>query len=130
MNRDPYYALLDEWRETVERLDELKSRELDLRKKLFAGAFPAPVEGTQRITLTDGTILKGNMRLNRKIDPEALQKVDIPEEIKARVVKMKPELDLKNYRTMRDEDREEFDKCLTITPGTPSLEIETKKVKK
>lgn len=127
---DPYYKLLAEWREAVEKLDELKNLELDLRKKLFAGAFPAPSEGTQRVTLLDGTVLKGSLRLNRRIDPEALQEVNLPEEIKSRVVRMKPELDIKMYRTLCDEDRAKFDACLTIKPGTPTLEIETEKVKK
>lgn len=129
-SQNAYYAMLEQWKETAEEIERLKSLELDLRKKLFAGAFPQPEEGIQRVTLTDGTILKGTFRLNRKINAKKLADVELPEAIKNRVIRQKPELDLKMYRTLTEADRQEFDRCLTITPGTPALEIEEKREKK
>lgn len=125
-----YYLMLDEWRRLVVELEGYKARELELRKKLFAGAFPAPIEGTQRVTLTDGTVLKGVFKLNRKLDMDVLNGLNLPQRTKDVVVRMKPELDMKMYRTLSDEDRTIFDDCLTITPGTPSLEIEDPETKK
>lgn len=125
-----YYKMLTDWKVTVQTLQELKEKELTLRKQLFAGAFPAPAEGTQRVTLTDGTILKGVFKLNRKIDVEVLKNLELSQRVKDLVVRYKPELDAKMYRTMSTEDREIFDECLTITPGTPSLEIEDTATKK
>lgn len=125
-----YYKMLADWKAAVEELDAVKERELTLRKQLFAGAFPAPAEGTQRVTLTDGTILKGVFKLNRKIDVEVLKNLELSQRVKDMVVRYKPELDTKMYRTMSTEDREIFDECLTITPGTPALEIEDPTAKK
>lgn len=125
-----YYKMLADWKATAQALQELKEKELTLRKQLFAGAFPSPTEGTQRVTLTDGTILKGEFKLNRKVDMAVLQGLELPQRIKDIVIRMKPELDTKMYRTLKAEDREIFDECLTITPGTPSLEIEDPTAKK
>lgn len=125
-----YYKMLADWKKTCDELKDLKDKELTLRKQLFAGAFPAPTEGTQRVTLTDGTILKGEFKLNRKVDMEVLKTLELPQRVKDIVIRLKPELDTKMYRTLKDEDREIFDECLTITPGTPALEIEIPTAKK
>ena len=127
---EEWFRKLRYWQRLCSTLKDVKEEEAALRKELFAGAFPAPKEGTQRVTLTDGTVLKGEFKLNRKIDIEILKGLDLPQRLKDLVVRYKPELDTKQYRSLKPEDLEIFDECLTITPGMPALEIEDPAEKK
>lgn len=127
---EEWFKKLHHWQRLCGTLKDVKDEEAALRKELFAGAFPAPKEGTQRVTLTDGTVLKGEFKLNRKIDVEVLKGLDLPQRLKDMVVRYKPELDTKQYRSLTQEDLEIFDECLTITPGMPSLAIEDPSEKK
>lgn len=120
-----YYRMLDEWIAVKTDLERLKKREADLRKKLFDGAFPAPIEGVNTVELSDGSIVKGTYKINRTVDEAALQAVkeNLPAEKSARLVIFKPQLSLTEYRKLTDEERKIFDAALIVRPGSVSLEV-------
>lgn len=120
-----YYKMLDEWITVKTDLERLKKREADLRKKLFDGAFPAPIEGVNTVELSDGSIVKGTYKINRTIDEASLQAVkeNLPAEKSARLVTFKPQLSLTEYRKLTDEERKIFDAALIVRPGSVSLEV-------
>ena len=120
-----YYELLEEWLQLKAELDAIKKKEADLRKMLFQGAFPNPVEGTNTATLEDGTIVKGTHKISRNIDEAALPAVleKIPEGIRDSLVAYKPSLATSAYRKLTAEERKTFDQALIIKPGTPTLEV-------
>ena len=61
-------AEMEEWYTLTEQLVTLKEREMELRKKIFAANFPNPKEGTNTVPLTGGWVLKGQFKIDRKVD--------------------------------------------------------------
>lgn len=118
---------LEEWYIIKNKLDDLKREEGELRKRLFGYYFPSPKEGTNTQKLPDGWALKGQHVINRKVDEAALETMRPSLEEKGIVVdnliRWKPELNTTLYRTLSDDDRKEFDLCLTISDGSPQLTI-------
>lgn len=141
-----------EWFETAKQLADLKSKEMLLRLKIFKHYFPTPVEGTNSVSLPDGYIVKGVFKIQRDIDPaalEALQKLtvgDAYEMLKSygmvvegvdpalpllafmklspdKLVKYDPALAIKEYRALTEEQRRIFEQCMVIKAGSPSLAI-------
>jgi hypothetical protein len=118
---------LNLWFETQKQISELKVVEMDLRKKIFASYFQAPVEGTNTAPLSMGWVLKGQYKIDRKVDEAMLltlqplfkeHKIPVKE-----LVIYKPELALRVYRGLDEEQLKIFDQVLVIKPGSPSLEI-------
>ena len=125
---------LEQWYELQKQISELKKETL-LRQKIFGYYFEDAKEGTNTFDLQDGFLLKGKRVVNRTLDygvfqanVERFRNIGItPEDL----VRMKPELELKAYRNLSDDQRKLFDECLVIKDGMPSLEIvENKKGKK
>lgn len=127
-NPDPYLQMLAEWEDAVEALARWKEIEMDLRLKLFAGAFPNPKEGTNSHTLPDGRVLKGQYRMNRNIDEAAL-----PATLQAlreagvanadALVRYKPELAKREWNDLSEESKLIFSAAVITTPGTPQFEV-------
>ena len=133
-NPDPYLAMLDRWADVSARLSTLKDEEADLRRMLFAGAFPNPKEGTQTHLLPDGRKIKGQHTVSRKIDEAALPAVlaTMREQGYANadaLVRYKPELAKREWNSLSDEAKLTFSKAVIAVPGMPSLEIVPAKVK-
>lgn len=122
---DNYFKVLGQWQDTKAELESLKRKEAQLRKLLFQGAFPNPVEGVNTITLVDGTIIKGTHKITRNIDEAALPSVleQMPEAVRDNLVAYKPSLSVAVYRKLTAEERKTFDQALIIKPGTPTLEV-------
>jgi len=120
-------ADLAKWYELADQLKKIRAQEMTLRKKIFGNAFPDPKEGTNSYELGDGYVLKAQHKLDRNIDPGALDA--LKEKLRENhinpdvLVQYKPSLVLKEYRTLTDEERALFDQCLIVKPGSPSLEI-------
>lgn len=118
---------LAEWYRLQEELKKIKASEMLLRQKIFAAYFPSPKEGTNDAPLDDGYVLKGKHTINREVDPGALGALKdklLEAGIKAdALVQYKPSLVLKEYRTLTEEQRQLFDQCLIVKPGSPALEI-------
>jgi len=116
-----------EWYQLNEQLTALKNKEMLLRKFVFDSTFTAPTEGTNSSALPDNWVLKGKYVLNRKLDIDALNM--IVDDVRAagivpeNLIKWTPSLEEKEYKRLTDVQRALFDNCLTIKPGSPSLEI-------
>lgn len=148
--------LLLAWKAAKEALDTHKDAEMNLRKAVCAHLFPQPVEGTQRFDLGNGYSVKLTYKNNYNIERDA-DKVDVALEIMAkmgneggaiaeRIVKWKADLSITEYRQLVDRSEKfkndptsfgayatearilrELNNILTITPGSPTLEIEEPK---
>ena len=126
---------LTEWHRLSELLSEVKAKEMALRKKIFSFCFTMPREGTNKLSpeiatclgITDGFVLKGNYKVNRKVDEAVARTLNL--EFLARqintevLIKWSAALSTTEYRTLTEEQRVFFDQCLIITPGSPELEI-------
>lgn len=118
---------LVEWYQLKQQLAEVKEREMELRKKIFASFFPEPIEGTNKSPLSDGYVLKATHSIDRKVDDATFQ--NIKAELLNRgiavdsVVKYKPELSISAYRLLTEEQVKFFDQCLIIKPGSPQLDV-------
>ena len=118
---------LNLWFQLQEQLTTIKAQEMDLRKKIFAAYFHNPVEGTNTEPLSQGWVLKGQYKIDRKVDEAMLltmqpvfkeHKIPVKE-----LVIYKPELALRVYRGLDEEQLKIFDQVLVIKPGSPALEI-------
>lgn len=125
---------LADWFTQKVQLAKLRVSEMLLRKKIFNGYFPTPKEGANNHTLPDNYILKATHVVDRKIDEPMLVALwdDLVAEginMNALIVK-KPELVMKAYRELTEEQRKKFDQVLIIKDGSPSLEIVPPSTKK
>lgn len=125
---------LAKWFEMKEELNKLKSAEAMLRSRIAKHFFPAPDEGTNTHKIEDGTgaALKMVHSINRKVDEgelEALKEAmfekgsNLPQLDITKLIVWKPEVSIKEYRKLSDEDRNVFDRALVISPGMPQLSI-------
>lgn len=127
-NADPYLRMLDAW-EAVDQLRSLiQDCEMDMRLKLFAGAWANPKEGTNSHKLPDGRVLKGQYKINRYIDEAALPAT--LEALRERgvantdaLVRYKPELAKREWNALSEENKLIFSAAVTSKPGAPSFEI-------
>lgn len=107
---------LIEWQQISEQLAALRNKELELRKEIFAESFQSPREGVNKFPLANDFGLVATYKLTRRIkDEQPLKDMGL--------LKYKPELDLKKYRDLSDEQRRVVDASLVISPATPTLEI-------
>lgn len=120
-------ADMHEWYRLQEELKRIRGAEMLLRTKIFKAIFTAPSEGTNNHSLADGYVLKGKYNITRDLDVGAFgaNKVRFAEAgiSTDAMVQYKPSLVLSEYRQLTAEQRQLFDECLIIKPGSPSLEI-------
>jgi hypothetical protein len=124
---------LKEWYTLKQQLEELRNKEVVLRQFLFAGLFPEPKEGVNTHPINDGTgaVVKGTHVINRAVQLEPLEELkkslegnnNLPQLDLNKLIRWKPEVATKEYRTLSDEERHMFDQCLVIKPGMPGLDI-------
>jgi hypothetical protein len=118
---------LEAWFLLRDQLKEIKEAEKALRMEIFNKAFPNPIEGTNKVELGDGYILKATYPINREVDVAVL--TAITKQLKDnhikvdKLVKWEPELMIKGYRTLDEEELAIFDQCLIIKEGSPQMEI-------
>lgn len=127
-------ADINKWYELQAQLKSIKASEMLLRTKIYKGLFKDPVEGTNTIPLAEGWVMKAKRVIQRDIDIAALtinsanpelgpSRLELAGINVASLVKWKPELVLKNYRELTDEQKLIFNDCLVIKDGSPALEI-------
>lgn len=126
---------LAEWYRLKEELTRIKASEMLLRTKIYHALFKEPVEGTNTLPLNDGWVMKAKRVINRSIDQAALlvNSQEDPETHMsaltshginpASLVVWKPELVLKAYRELTEEQQKIFNECLVIKDGSPDLSI-------
>lgn len=120
--------LTTEWWAASQALDTLKVRELALRVELFKRQFPSPVEGSaeNKVPLGGGYILQADHKINRNVDEavvSALMKGDNTRPLAEKVFRYKPELVLKAFRDLSEEEKKIVADAVTEKPGTPALKI-------
>lgn len=125
---DPYLTLLAEWQEDARLAKAYADREKEKRQRLFAGAFPNAKEGVNKHTLPDGRTIKGDLKINRKIDEAALPATlaALREQGVANadaLVRYRPELAKSEWNSLSEEMKLLFSPAVIATPGLPSLEI-------
>jgi hypothetical protein len=132
----PTVADVERWYKMKAELDALKVAESLLRKRLFEHFFPSPAEGSaeNKYPLNDGTgaVLQADHKINRTVlEPEldALKAAckeegsNLPKLPFNKLVKYKPELSKSEYNKLTEEERQVFDRCLNIKPGSPELKV-------
>lgn len=129
--------ILSEWYSLKEQLDTIKNKEIVLRQFIAKALFCEPVEGTNTYDLkqlndTTGAVAKVTHTINRAVKEDLLEELEksqalpdnnMPKLDLKKLVKWKPEVSIKEYRTLTDEERHLFDQVLVIKPGMPGLEI-------
>lgn len=133
MNTPENLAILGAWHVADQKLATAKAEEMELRKQVAELFFKNPEEGTNTHELADGFKLKLNFKLNYRLDKDnakveaALETLDkMGNEgtfIAERIVGWKPELSVAEYRKLENKYKTVINGVLTISPGSPSLEI-------
>jgi len=120
-------ADLSTWYNLQLELKRIKAAEILLRTKIFNSIFTKPKEGTNSFELSEGYVLKGKYTLNREIDIGTFQALRQQFEEAGiypdSLIKWEPDLKIKEYRELTEEQMKLFDQCLIIKPGSPALEI-------
>lgn len=138
LNKQPVEGLslnqaIQEWWLVDQHLADVKARELELRKRIFGEAFPAPTEGSaqNKLPLADGWILQGDYKINRSVDEATVVSFramgDNVATIVDSVIKWKPELKLKEWKALDAETRKLLAEMVIEKPGTPALEVKLPK---
>lgn len=144
-------AVLEAWRISAQELAVAKELEARLRAVVFELNFPTPDEGVNRTDLPDGYKLKADYPFNYRLANKEKETEKALDDITAisqqagfiadRLIVWKPDISIKEYRLLnpdKPEAQSEDQKkilavlapILTITPGSPQLEIEAPKAKR
>lgn len=113
------------WVELSELQKKVKFLEMELRKSLSTHFFPTPKEGANNLPMQAGWKLTNKHTINRKCDEAAFDSVfaELPEGAKDSLIKYKPELNIKPYRSLSADHKRIFDQCLIIKNGSPELKL-------
>lgn len=136
--------ILQKWLDAKKVLDDAKDLEMQMRNAVVA-AFPfteGAKEGTHRVDLANGwqlkVVLKQNYNLNKDTDKaltayENAGATDVEKALRAdlteRLVKWKPTLSISEYRNLDAAALKALEPVLTITDGSPALELIEPKTK-
>lgn len=130
-HKKPTQEEIELWYKYQQELANIKSKEWDLRNKIYQGLFEKPVEGTNNYVLPDGWVLKATRTVNRSIDEPAMEamrkglaKAGI---VLDDLIERKPTLKISAYRKLTDEQRRMVDCFLVIKDGAPSMKIQLPK---
>lgn len=128
---------VEEWKSISKWMEEAKTREMELRKKLSKFLFAEKLEpsGDLPAGTLKNSFLAGATRLKAKVVGkfnykvlEELRETTLKEaalgEIGDLLVKPKYELSLSVYKNLTDEQKAIVNRMLEVKPGSPELEIE------
>jgi len=123
-----FEAKLREWHELKAQAAAATKREQEMRRELFAEAFPDPTEGSKhnKLEIGDGFILQGDYKINRTLDKAALSELAKAEETAAIVdatVNYEPKLDTRAFKALLPDAKAAISEMVVEKPGTPSLTI-------
>lgn len=134
---------LQKWEEISAQAKELKALEMKLRNEVLYDFFEYDGDdrkGTTNFPLGGGCKLKAKFNLYYKLENKEGETLDMLDELASaseeghfvaeRLVKWKPELSISEYNKLSPEQKKIVDRILTVTPGTPSIEIVYPKEKK
>lgn len=116
------------WMHAKEELDMCKAHERDTRAFVIAQCFPSLKEGVNT-TEVDQFVIKATKKLKYEVSDVMLNTyAGVLREAGINVeslIRTSPELKLKAYRELNDAKRKQFDRVLTISDATTSLDVET-----
>lgn len=114
-------------RRALIRAKRLVDHEMDVRKNLAAALFPTPKEGANKVVLSNGIIVKYTHQIDRKLDEGVLKvNADLYKAAQINVdniIRTKPELRVKEWRELSDEQKLVFADAITEKPSTITLEV-------
>ena len=118
---------LEKWYVLQDQLKTIRDEEAALRAEIFAEAFPNAKEGTNKFDLGEGYQLTATLPVSRKVDIavfEAMKDLLAENGINAdKMVKWNPELEMKQYRCLTEEELHLVDQFLIIKDGSPQMKI-------
>jgi hypothetical protein len=126
---DDLNAKLTRWHTVKAQLAALTEEETNLRKDIFASAFPnQPDSGTHRLSLGFGKDLKVSPKLNYSIDRAAMQAVldggKLDPEVFNSVIRYSPSVSGTGLAAVTDKKvKGVLASFITSRPGMPTLEI-------
>lgn len=121
MSQD-YYENLDRWAELKSTIKQLTAEERALREGLFAGTFPDPEEGTNKVELEDGRVLKAVHKIYRNVDESRFD--SLAPALRKSFFRTKHSLITSDYRKADPALRKQLDNVLDIKPaGLPNMEL-------
>lgn len=122
------FANLQKWWQMQQQLAKLKTTEVLERKDMVGYYFPSPREGTNRLDVGGGFDLRLVFGYSRNVDEAALDSAKASDFKKLKIDKdslfaYKPELVVKEYKKLSDEQRAFIDELLDVKESTPQLHI-------
>ena len=108
------------------QVDEWTAKEVALRLQIFGGLFPTPVPGAgNKVRIPYDMALIGTYRLNYRVDEAAMSQsrslID-PATFES-VISFRPNVRDAAFRDLPDDERNLFTPFITVSPGTPGIEI-------
>lgn len=125
-NGEELNNLLTQWHEAKQQADHFNALENSLRRRIFNGLFPNPSPNkTNKVRLPHDMALIGDYRLNYKIDDPAMQasRTLIDPALFDEVITFRPSVRDAAFRELTSEQRQPFTNFITVTPGTPGIEL-------
>lgn len=127
MTQEELFTKIGRWNELQSRLTSIKDEEMKLRTEIFEACFPNPTEGTNKVDMPEGWMLKGTYRLTRSLDEAALPAV-ITELHKHKVktddvVTYRPNLSLTGFKKLDAKWQKVLEQAITTKPGAPTIEL-------
>ncbi len=125
-NSEELSDLLTQWHAAKAEVESANAKEIALRLRIFGGLFPEPLPGQQnKVRLPFNMALIGDYRLNYKVDDAVMQAsrplID-PADFEA-VISFKAGVRAAAFRDLPDERRHLFTPFITVSPGTPGIEL-------
>lgn len=126
-----FSTLVGEWHRLVKEIEEFKTtkmaREIELRRLIGGMLFPTPKEGVNKASAPGGWEVKFTYKLDYKVDeavlPSALEQLQKLQVGTDGLIRRKPELVLKRYRELTEDQQKVLAEALVIKPSTPTLEL-------
>lgn len=108
-----------------QQLKPVIQQERALRRELVDAYFPTPKEGSNKADIGSGWTLEYYNWIDYQIDEAVVPAVttQLPPGFLDHLLRYKPELQLKNYRTLPKEYKDVFDQCVISKPGSPSVKL-------
>lgn len=123
---DELSELLNEWHAAKAQANEWAAKETALRLRIFGGLFPTPVPGAgNKVKIPYNMALIGTYRLNYRVDEAAMSQSRslIEPATFEEVITFKPSVRDGAFRALPDADRNLFVPFVTVSPGTPGIEL-------
>lgn len=121
-------AWIAEWTELKESIGLLRAQESALRARIVNECFGELSEGINRAVAT-GLEIVVHHEVSRKVDETIVDSPKFAANCRAvklsldALIRYKPELNLRDYRKLTEQQLRLFDNCLVIKPGSDKLEI-------